>query len=227
MKRMKKVLYFEVVLDAAGARKSIRFLYDSDVLHWKKYNYEAQTHLMVHHYYTEQGVFVKSRVYNYSKVDITHKFNQPDPAKRILLFVNGYRPVSQGMNPDKALENIQKKGIEFPILKTFVTTMIASITGGLGAVLICVLLNESSRMKCITQMVIMQCLPRIIDPSSILCKRQPIIQGHAEGCIIASFTTIPKAKAKPFPNCRFNPTRKDLIFDGSMGESQGRIYCNY
>ena len=114
MKRMKKVLYFEVVLDAAGARKSIRFLYDSDVLHWKKYNYEAQTHLMVHHYYTEQGVFVKSRVYNYSKVDITHKFNQPDPAKRILLFVNGYRPVSQGLNPDKALENIQKKGIEFP-----------------------------------------------------------------------------------------------------------------
>ena len=113
MKRMKKVLYFKVVVDSLGRRKSTRLLYDSDKLHCDKYVQQAQTHLMVYHYYSDRGVFLNSRVYNYSRSDITRKFTLPDPPKRILVFVNGYRPVSQGGTAEQALASIQKNGVEF------------------------------------------------------------------------------------------------------------------
>lgn len=43
-----------------------------------------------------------------------------DKAKRILVFVNGYRPVSNDQNPEKALQAINNKGLEHPRSKNLI-----------------------------------------------------------------------------------------------------------
>jgi len=113
MKRMNLVLYFNVVLDSSGNQKSIRFDKDSKVITFNKYRKNSETHLMVYSYYNENGTLLNQKVYNYSGVDITETFNA-DPPKRILVFVNGYRPVSNGNTVSKAIDGIGKYGIEFP-----------------------------------------------------------------------------------------------------------------
>lgn len=113
MKRLRQVLYFEVKKNQ-GKVSSMRFLYDSDHLKIKSFHGKAQTHLMVYKVLDEQGNFIKEEVYNYAKVNITHKYSEPDPARRILVFVNGYRPVANGGTPEQALMKIGNNGFEFP-----------------------------------------------------------------------------------------------------------------
>jgi hypothetical protein len=113
MRRMKKVLYFKVVVDSSGRKKSMRFSHDSNRLRWKNYHAEAQTHLMVYTFYDTKGKYLKSSVFNYSNVDISSKLEQADVGKRILVFVNGYRPVSNSGSTDDALASIGKNGLEF------------------------------------------------------------------------------------------------------------------
>lgn len=113
MKRLKQVLYFEVG-KSNGKVISMKFLYDSDQLKIKTFHGKAQTHLLVYKIIDEQGDFVKEEVFNYSKVNITHKFVETDPARRILVFVNGYRPVANGLTPEHALMQIGNNGVEFP-----------------------------------------------------------------------------------------------------------------
>lgn len=117
MKRMKKVLYFKVVVDSSNKMRSLRFIGDSDELHWKNYQAQAQTHLLVYTYFNEQGNFVKTSVTNYSKEEIAKKFVQPDVGKRILVFVNGYRPVSTSASAIDAFTSIGNNGVEFPSSK--------------------------------------------------------------------------------------------------------------
>ncbi|MEY3048689.1 MAG: hypothetical protein RL365_727 [Bacteroidota bacterium] len=113
MKRLKHVLYFEV-RKAQGKVESMKFLYDSDRLTIKSFQGKAQTHLIVYKVIDAQGNFIKEEVYNYAKVNITHKYSEPDPARRILVFVNGYRPVANGGTPEQALMQIGNNGVEFP-----------------------------------------------------------------------------------------------------------------
>ena len=113
MKRLKHVLYFEVI-KSQGKVTSMKFLYDSDRLKIKSFQGKAQTHLIVYKVMDEQGDFVKEEVYNYAKVNITQKYAEPDPARRILVFVNGYRPVANGGTPEQALMRIGNNGVEFP-----------------------------------------------------------------------------------------------------------------
>ncbi len=113
MKRLKYVLYFEV-RKSQGKVVSMNFLYDSDRLKIKSFQGKAQTHLIVYKVIDAQGRFVKEEVYNYAKVNITQKFAEPDPARRILVFVNGYRPVANGGTPEEAWMQIGNNGVEFP-----------------------------------------------------------------------------------------------------------------
>ena len=113
MKRLKYVLYFEV-RKSQGKVVSMKFLYDSDRLKIKSFQANAQTHLIVYKVIDAQGRFVKEEVYNYAKVNITQKFAEQDPARRILVFVNGYRPVANGGTPEEALMQIGNNGVEFP-----------------------------------------------------------------------------------------------------------------
>jgi hypothetical protein len=113
MRRMKKVLYFRVVVDSLGRKKRMRFSHDSNMLRWDNYQAQAQTHLLVYAFYDEKGTFLNRSVFNYTHVDISQKFVQPDVGKRILVFVNGYRPVSTSGSSDAALVSIQKNGLEF------------------------------------------------------------------------------------------------------------------
>ena len=113
MKRLKYVLYFEV-RKSQGKVVSMKFLYDSDRLKIKSFQGKAQTHLIVYKVIDAQDRFVKEEVYNYAKVNITQKFVEQDPARRILVFVNGYRPVANGGTPEEALMQIGNNGVEFP-----------------------------------------------------------------------------------------------------------------
>ncbi|MFM7386819.1 MAG: hypothetical protein ACKO5L_01525, partial [Bacteroidota bacterium] len=113
MRRMKKVLYFSVVVDSLGRKKSIRFTHDANMLRWENYRAEAQTHLLVYAFYDTKGSLLRTSVFNYADVDITAKFKQADLGKRILVFVNGYRPVSTTGSADDALSSIGKNGLEF------------------------------------------------------------------------------------------------------------------
>jgi hypothetical protein len=87
MRRMKKVLYFSVVVDSLGRKKSMRFTHDANILRWENYRSEAQTHLLVYAFYDAKGKPLKTSVFNYANVDITSKFKQADLGKRILLMM--------------------------------------------------------------------------------------------------------------------------------------------
>lgn len=113
MKRMKMVLYFKVVVDSLGHQKSIRFDKDAEFIKFNKYRKKSETHLMVYTYFDESGNLLNEKVLNYSGADITESF-KVDLPKRILVFVNGYRPVSNGNTLSKAIHGISKFGIEFP-----------------------------------------------------------------------------------------------------------------
>ncbi|NDB34384.1 MAG: hypothetical protein EB023_03355, partial [Flavobacteriia bacterium] len=122
MKRMKKVLYFKVLLDSLGNKLSLRFSGDSEEIRWGNQRKKAQTHLIVYSYYNTQGQFIGEEIFNYAGNSLEKKFKQKDPAKRILVFVNGYRPVANGGTPSDALLRVQKNGIEFPDSKNICYT---------------------------------------------------------------------------------------------------------
>lgn len=114
MKRMDMVLYFKVIENKEQTQQSTEFLYDSPALKIKSYNGKVQTHLIVKKVFNENGKFIREEVYNYAGINITSKFSEVDPSRKILVFVNGYRPVANGGSPQDALLKIGDKGVEFP-----------------------------------------------------------------------------------------------------------------
>lgn len=68
---------------------------------------------IVFHVYDENNQFLYDRVYNFKGYEISKKLGLEDPAKRILVFVNGYRPVSISNSLEDNLRDIQKSGIEY------------------------------------------------------------------------------------------------------------------
>lgn len=115
LKKRKCVLYFSITQDGEGGT-NCKFAYDSDALTVDslQYNEKAQSHYMVFNYYTERGEPLGQKVYNHLGVDITEKLKLKDPVKRILLFVNGYRPTSTSHTFEENFKDIQKNGLEFP-----------------------------------------------------------------------------------------------------------------
>lgn len=117
MKRRKKVLYFEVKKDSLDQWSLCKFKSDSDTLIvvTSKYRKLATNHYFVFNYIDEDGRYDKQLVYNHAGTNITDRlFVEDDPAKRILVFVNGYRPTSIGHTFEDNFKDIQKFGLEFP-----------------------------------------------------------------------------------------------------------------
>lgn len=112
MKRMKKVLYFKSIV--VNGKRKIYFVTSSNKLKTKNIHETAETHLMVFSFYDKKGMIVKEEVYNYGNYNVSEKFLLPNPAKRILVFVNGYRPVSTSNSMETNIMNIGEKGVEYP-----------------------------------------------------------------------------------------------------------------
>lgn len=122
IKKRMKVLYFEVRKDKKGEWKSLRFLDNKDSLILKKNNYaeKALTHYVVFNYTEKDGTISKQQVYNYAGDYINSKFELEDIPKRIVLFVNGYRPTSVGKTFEDNFEDIKKYGLENPNSKNLI-----------------------------------------------------------------------------------------------------------
>ncbi|MBI1837909.1 MAG: hypothetical protein HYR91_11660 [Flavobacteriia bacterium] len=117
MKRKKRVLYFNVKQDEFGKWTLLKITKDSDILKVKslKYKQKAESHYLVFNYINKNGKIEKQKVFNHSGTDITDKIIiQEDLSKRILLFVNGYRPSSIGHTFEETFQDIEKNGLEFP-----------------------------------------------------------------------------------------------------------------
>lgn len=123
MKRRKKVLYFDVRKDVTGSWTLCKFRADSDslIVSQQTYRKPAENHYMVFSYLNEDGSYDRQRIFNHRGADITEKLNlDEDPAKRILVFVNGYRPTSIGHTFEDNFRDIRAKGLEFPESSNYV-----------------------------------------------------------------------------------------------------------
>lgn len=114
LKRRKNVLYFDQLI--IDGKIYYKFIKDSDslIISTKKYADKAESHYIVINYSDETNNRTKQRVFNHLRVEITSKLTLPNPKKRILLFVNGYRPTSNGSSFEATFDSIRKKGLEHP-----------------------------------------------------------------------------------------------------------------
>ncbi len=117
MRTKGNVLYFSLKKDENNKWNKCKFQYDSKFLSLstQKFSEEVESHYMVFNYFSEKNEILYQRVFNHNGTDITNKITiNEDPSKRVLLFVNGYRPTSIGRNFEESFSDIQKNGFEFP-----------------------------------------------------------------------------------------------------------------
>lgn len=122
IKKRSKVLYIEVKKDEHGKWKKAKFVSSSNFLHLTTlhFNKRAEGHYIVINYVASDRTLEKQAVFDYTGLDITSKFKNENQAKRILVFVNGYRPTSIGQTFEENFSDIQNKGLEFPNSKNFI-----------------------------------------------------------------------------------------------------------
>ena len=113
--RFKSVLYFNIDLSEKFQEQKMVFSSDSDSLVLPKLGVSklAKNHYIVVNTLKNKRL-IKQQLFNYSGVELTNKIALNDPASRILLFVNGYRPTVFGADLQEAFSVIQQKGLEFP-----------------------------------------------------------------------------------------------------------------
>lgn len=111
LKRRKNVLYFNQY--ERNGNTYFKYVKDSDslIIDSKSYAEKAESHYIVVSYLDEKNV-KEQRVFNHLGVEITPKITLPNPKKRILLFVNGYRPTANGNSFEATFDSIMKKGLE-------------------------------------------------------------------------------------------------------------------
>lgn len=116
LNREKRVLEFKVYVDDNDNVERIQFSGSSDSLKTSllKKSQLATSHYMVFHFYCDGEEWLKDEVYNHLGVNLTDKLHLEDPPRRILLFVNGYRPTSLGRTFEESFDDIKKNGLEFP-----------------------------------------------------------------------------------------------------------------
>ncbi len=105
-----KVLYFDQVNTT-----KMKFSGSSNTLNLKKVkiNKIAATHYIVIRKKGENGKIKSERIFNHLGVEISNHIRKKDLSKRILVFVNGYRPVSISSSFEKNMEDVQAKGLEY------------------------------------------------------------------------------------------------------------------
>ncbi|MEN9399035.1 MAG: hypothetical protein RL632_136 [Bacteroidota bacterium] len=111
----KRVLYFEAIKEK-NTLQSLRFTHSSDTLSifQQKIKELAKSHYLVFTFRSPNGQTISQKVYTFKGKDITHQLKLTDPAKRIVLFVNGYRSVANDDDFNTLLNNVQSKGFELP-----------------------------------------------------------------------------------------------------------------
>lgn len=111
--RRKRILYFNCTDE--GGKQILKYSHDSDTLKLSKLNHVqfVNGHYFVINYRNASGELLEQKVYNHTGTDITNKLTLPDPARRILLFVNGYRPTSSGQTLEENFDDITKNGLEY------------------------------------------------------------------------------------------------------------------
>jgi hypothetical protein len=122
LKKRAKVLYVDVQKDQNGKIDFATFVSSNDSLRLPSLNYykPAFAHYIVLNYKRADGSLEYQKVYNYSGNEVSSKFKDVDPPKRILVFVNGYRPTSIGQTFEENFIDVQNNGIEFPDSKNFI-----------------------------------------------------------------------------------------------------------
>lgn len=118
--REDRVLYFDV-----DSTNHARFLHSRNVLELNTIPYRKRTssHFVVFRFHDATDEITSEKVYNHMGFELTKKLLLPDPAKRILVFVNGYRPVSTNQSMSDFLATFQEKGVEFPDSKNQLFSM--------------------------------------------------------------------------------------------------------
>lgn len=115
--RNKRVLYFNLYEDSLGIYSYARFITDSDSIELKSLGITklAQSHYFVINRINQTGDLESQMLFNHQGHNVTNLLNfEKEPAKRILLFVNGYRPTSLGNTLESKFRDIRELGIEFP-----------------------------------------------------------------------------------------------------------------
>lgn len=112
----KKVLYFKMNVSKTNVPLKLRLIASSDSLKTSALDepIDAESHYLVVKIYSPKGKWLRDQVYNHLGVDLTSKLKLQDPPKRILIFVNGYRPTSLGSTFEENFEDIRSNGLEFP-----------------------------------------------------------------------------------------------------------------
>lgn len=115
IERHKPVLYFDVY-QKDGEWTACRFKGSSNELNLRTRHYKkmAESHYYVFRYIQENDSCAMEKVFNHAGSEITDKLELEDPARRILLLVNGYRPTSLGQTFEENFADIQKHGLEYP-----------------------------------------------------------------------------------------------------------------
>lgn len=117
LKQRKPVLYFDVVNDKTNQPIKMTFVNQSDSILLKankQKSIAANSQYFVIRTYNEAQELLHEKVYNHIGFDLTDKLTASDPPKRVLLFVNGYRPASTGGNLEESFNEVFKNGLEFP-----------------------------------------------------------------------------------------------------------------
>ena len=132
LKKRMKVLYFDVAKsEKSSSWDKIKLVSNSDSIKLQTLNYteKASSHYMIFSYLNKDGSIEKQELINHFGENLTSKIEElsesrtetsfdkkteVNPPKRILIFVNGYRPTSTGHTFEENFKDISNKGIEFP-----------------------------------------------------------------------------------------------------------------
>lgn len=123
VKRRKRVLYFDQYKDTAGIYSIARFNRESDsiVLPELGVSILAPSHYFVVNRIDNEGNYESQQLYNHQGSNVTQfLLNEEEPAKRVLVFVNGYRPTSLGASLEENFRDIRERGVEFPNSKNMI-----------------------------------------------------------------------------------------------------------
>jgi hypothetical protein len=115
VKKRQRVLYFVADLDSIGKLKTFRFVQNSDslILSTLMYREKSQNHAFVISYFSSSKKLIHQAVFDFNGKEITSQLKEDKKAKRILLFVNGYRPTSIGHTFEDNFNDLKQKGLEF------------------------------------------------------------------------------------------------------------------
>lgn len=120
IKKRGKVLYFDVIQTKGKQQVIFSSSEDSIKLSTLGITKKSYRHYVVFNYRNAENMIEKQIVYTHSGADITDKFEKEDKPKRVLLFVNGYRPTSIGQTFEENFNDIKLNGIEYPNSTNFI-----------------------------------------------------------------------------------------------------------